>query len=335
MLKILLKIKNWITKANLKLVAIILMVLIALFAVFKIKDYIDNKAMDTYKRQVSGDLTTKEQQIEKQNTALGVAQSQLVTQKQLNAQLSNDKDALSKEYAQFKKDHDLIVKSKDETIAQLQSQINGGTSVVTHTCALPNDCVIAYSWQDTYKRFQLKVPNILVQGNEVFTNTQMFRINGEIDSQQPKDGFLEARRVTINEVYQVTDKDGKITYADIPNSHVTIIDSQFIYTNAPDATKDHFFNPRLIAVGLYNFNDFQLGLGIELLHYKSFGLNTFTAFDVKKFSDSAQHIGILWSPKMFGSIPVNFGIGPSVGTQFNDLFHKWVVGLDVAFYINN
>lgn len=328
-------IKGLISKVSLKAVAIMAIVFLAVYAGFTIKSYFANKELANYQRQLAGDLTAKEQQIEAANAKLGIAQSQLVTQKDLNAKLQSDKDALSKEYAQFKKDHNLIVKSKDETIAQLQAQINGGTSVVTNSCVLPKDCVIGYTWQDTYKRFQLKVPNILIQGNEVFTNSQLFRIEGEIDSQQAKDGFLEARRVTMAEVYATTDKDGKVTYIDIPGSNVNVIDSKFYYANSPAAKTDSFFNPRLIVLGLYDFHSFKPALGIELVHYHNFGLNSFTAIDTQTFANSAQHIGVLWSPKLFGSIPVNFGIGPSVGTEFSNLFKTWVAGLDVAFYLND
>ena len=334
MWKVFTTLKNLVSKANLKLVAITLLVMVAAFTTFKIKAYFDGKELDTYRRQLAGDLTAKEKQIEQQNKVLGLAQSQLVTQKQLNDQLKNDRDALAAEYDKFKKDHDLIVKSKDETIAQLKAQITGGTSVVINSCTLPKDCVIGYQWQDTYGRFKLQVPNILVQGNESFSNTQYFKILGEIDAQNPKTGYLEARRVTISEVYPVT-KDGQTTYNEIPGSVVSVVDSQFVYVNDPTVIKDKFFNPRLVFFGLYDFTGFKGGLGMEVVHYKGFGLNSFTAFDTGDWSKTAQHIGILWSPKMFGTIPMNFGIGPSVGTRFNNLFHSWVVGIDLGFYIND
>ncbi|MFA5023444.1 MAG: hypothetical protein WC523_00605 [Patescibacteria group bacterium] len=287
----------------------------------------------TYQRQVAGQLSDKERELQGLNTTLGISQSQLVTQKELNKKLQADKDSINADFEKFKKEHDLIIKSKDETIAELRQQIIGGQSDTDASgCILSKDCVISYSWADIYNRFQLKDPNIFVKDNEIFSGKQTFVIKGEVYKQ--KNGFLETRRVQLNEVYK-TVENGKDVYKPIPGSKTDIIDASFIYTNEPNSPDNRLFRPRVIGLFGYDFTNLRAGLGAEFMNYKNFGINTHVSVDTKNWKGAEQKLGILYSPKIFGNVELNAAVGASVGTPYTNLLKQYSLSVDLAFYLNN
>jgi len=274
-----------------------------------------NSDLSNYQKQLAGLLSDKERALETANKDLGTANSKLV-------KALSDKDVLTKEFEQFKKDNQLILKSKDEIIATLQSQITGGQSSSNSTCVLPSGCVISYSWKDDFGRFELKVPDVFAKPSvATFTANQSFILKGQVYKQ--KNGFLETRRVELQEVYL----DGK-DYKTVPGSSANIVDSQFQYTDQPPASKS-IFSPRLFLSLGYDFNSIKAGIGAQFIFWRGFGLESHTAFD-KTLKNSTQSLGLLWTP--FDSW--NFGIGPSVSTPFNNLFHSWALNLNVVFYLN-
>lgn len=313
--------------------------------VFKMNSCMKSKyeeQLATYQRQLAGQLSDKERELQELNTQLGLSHSQLVTQEELAKRLAKEKEELDAKFKAFVKQHDLEIASKDETIAKLQQQINGGNSGTEIIgCDLLKEeikksCTISYSWEDALGRFKLKDPNIFISNNEIFTSEQYFKVYGEIWKQ--KNGSLQTRRLVLREMQKMPDG----TFKEIEGAKADIIDSDFVYTNEPfDPTAwtwRDLFRLRFIMgadINLYpSAGKTNLLAGLEFLNYKGFGLNTHTVVNFKDIKTSEQHLGIAYNPKLFGS-QLNLAIGASVGTPFYRMFKDYTIGLDLLFYINN
>lgn len=302
--------------------------------------YKQNDKVQTYNRQLEGNLTVVEKQLETANSEIGTLNSQLLDQKNLTAYWQKNKENTDKAFDAFKKKYNLEIASMDKTIADLEQQIHGGDTTVVVTnpdvCKDLSKCVIEYSWQDTYHRFQLKDPNIFKKGDENFTANQTFKIYGEVWRQ--KDGSLETRRLVLSEVH----KNDKGDYENIPDAKAKIVSSDFKYTNPPALKTDwnwkDLFTLRGIALGSINLlpdtGNLNLGLGIEFMHYKGLGLGTYTALDFQHPENIAQHISLEYTPKLFGKT-LNVGVFASVGTPFVHFFNAYQVNAGLIFYLNN
>jgi len=273
------------------------------------------------------------------NHELGVLHSQLRSQDELMKQIKKDKEEVDKNFEKFKKKHNLIIKSKDLTIAKLEQQIDGGNSGVDldPSCDDFRKCVVGYSWSDHLGRFKLLDPNIFEPDNEVFTANQLFKIYGEVWSQ--KDGSLQIRRLVLREVY--LGEDGE--YKPIIDAKAEIVDSDFQYHNPPPDPRIKsswldLFRLRGIALGSVTaFPDIgqtKLGLGLEFFSVSGFGINTHTALDFRNIKKTEQRLGVEYSPSIFG-VDLNVAIGFSAGTSFMHMFKDYSLNVDVLFYLNN
>ena len=285
-----------------------------------------NNTQAEYNKQLNGQLSTKEVELQKFRADLGLSQAQLLTQKELTERVQKDRDELDKNFQKFVKEHNLKISSRDKTIAELQQVIQGGTTTVV----VANDnCVgpILYSWEDNLKRFKLQDPDIFTQNNETFTSSQLFKVLGEVYVQ--KKGFLKVHRLVLREVYKKEDG----TFADIPDAKAKIILGEFLYSNEPE-TEELFGFKAIAVVGFTGLNNnLASGLGVEFLSYKQFGLSSFTFLNTKQFSNSEQHLGLNYRLKLFGQ-QTNLGIGTSIGTPFNKVFDKYSLAVNAIFYIN-
>lgn len=301
---------------------VIPIVVAAGLAVFNIHQCRNNDKLDTYNRQLSGQLTEKERKLQEFNKELGIAKSELVTHKELVDRLKYDNEEISDAFDKFIEEHDLQIKSRDVTIASLRRKLKNGISAVDvgEFCNQIGDkCVISYSWHDDLNRFSLVDPNIFKPGDEVFTTNQFFKIYGTIWKQ--KSGFLETRKLTLKELYKDTDG----TYKEVPDAEAEILDSNFVYDSAPVITEEwewtDLFTLRPVFLAsvkfLPNTGDVEYGAGIEIIGYRPWGLglNTHTSLNFNHPEEIGQYIGISYTP-MFFDIPVNFGLSLSVGTPF-------------------
>jgi len=302
-----------------------------------------NSRLETYKRQVEGQLSEQERELQKMRTDLGVSRSELITQQELVERLKKDKEEVDKDFEEFKEKHNLIIKSRDRTIASLKQRLEGGTTDVVVSedeegCkGLEDRCVISYNWADHLGRFKLQDPNIFQKDNEIFESEQIFKIYGEIYEQ--KDGSLQIRRLVLREVFE--DENGE--YKPISDAKADIVDSQFDYHNPPPSEQLDFnwkdlFRLRAIALGSVttfpDSGDLRLGLGLEFFSWKGLGVNTHVAFDFKDAKKIEPRLGLAYNPTIFGK-ELNLAIGVSAGTPFANMFKDYSVNLDLIFYINN
>jgi hypothetical protein len=299
------------------------------------------QSLETYKRQLAGQLSDKERDLQALHAELGIAHSELVSKEELAKRLEKEKNEIDKKFQEFVKQHDLEIASKDETIAKLNQIITGGSS---GTSILGCDtlkesikkCTIAYNWEDPLKRFKLKDPNIFELNNEIFSSEQIFKVYGEI--WQQKDGSLKTRRMVLREVQKLGDG----TYKDIEGAKAEIVDSNFVYQNEPsnihNATWKDLFRLRVIAsadIHIYpNPGQTNLGLGVEFFNYKGFGINTHTAFNFKDILMSEPRLGVAYNPHIFDT-ELNLAAGISVGSPFAKFLKDYSATFDLIFYINN
>ena len=89
-----------------------------------------NGRLETYKRQVQGQLSDKERELQEAHHEKGLLQSELITRDELEKRLEEDKEEVDKEFDKFKKEHNLVIKSRDKTIVSLKQQLKGGTTEV-------------------------------------------------------------------------------------------------------------------------------------------------------------------------------------------------------------
>lgn len=288
--------------------------------------------LETYKRQLSGQLTDKERELQEANHEVGMLQSKLVKQSELAKLENEEKD---KKFDALKKEYNLRIKSRDRTIAKLKQKIGGETEVVIgEECTNLENCVISYNWEDHLKRFKLQDPNIFEKGNEVFESEQLFKIYGEIYEQE--DGSLQTRRLVLREVFQ--DEDGE--YKPIPDAKADIIDSDFQYHNPPTIDTewhwtDLFTISPIAVISATAYPDsgaLKLGVGMEFFQWSGLGVNTHTAMDFKDIKKWEHRIGLQYRPTI-SEKKLNLAIGASAGTPYYKLGQEWSFNVDLLFYL--
>ncbi len=312
------------------------------------------KAMDIYKRQMSGQLTTQEQQFEQANQELGIAKSQLMSQDALLQAAKNDKIASNAALEAFKKKYNADLESYQRTIAQLTQQLQNGKTIVKDTdIRKPTDAVpdkqfdhiidpkttkLSYEWDSGDGRFILSDPDVFISGNETFKLQQNFRITGEIYKE--KAGFLQTSRLTLEEVVSDgNNSDGTPKYKTVNTAKV--VDSKFNYTEvAPDAwvPKKGVFRLTGIVTGNLGFNNgltprFLLGTGLEFLQIKGLGIGIQLYLDVNKWQESGFGISLSYRPTIRGT-QLNIGLTAGLATQFQQPFQSYIpmAGIEVFLW---
>jgi hypothetical protein len=315
-----------------------------------------DKAMELYKRQMSGQLTDKEKALESANYQLGIAESKFMKQSDLLKAAQADKIQTTAEFEKFKKQYRLELESYQKTIAQLQQQIHGGTTTVVNggEPRLPTDpkpdkqfdkpidprtSKLGYDWKSSDGRFELQDPDVFSSNNETFKLQQNFRITGEI--YREKAGFLKTQRLTLEEVLpDGKNADGSVKYKTVAVAKV--VDSKFDYSErAPDS-----WVPRKGVFGLWgvvsaNFalNNglnprFLLGTGVEFLNWKGLGLGVQLYLDTNVWQDSGFGIDLAYRPT-FKNTTLNIAIDVGIATQFRQPFQSYIPMVGLKFYLWN
>lgn len=294
----------------------------------------ENKALQTYQRQLQGQLDDSERYLQEANNKLGVAQSELLTQQELNDRLKKEKEEVDKDFEAFKKHYNLIIQEKDLTIARLRQQIEGGSSDTnTDQCeGISENCIISYGWSDSLSRFTLQDPNIFEQDNELFTANQTFKILGQVYKQ--KDGSLKTKRIVLREMYKDGDK-----YKEVPNGKAEILESHFEYSNEPFPTNTKWYDifelrPIIVASlnGIPDPGRTNLGLGVGFLNWHGMGLNTQVSLDFTNAKKIEHRLGISYSPKIKDK-QLNVAFGLSAGSPYYKFLKQYSISGDLIFYL--
>lgn len=314
-----------------------------------------DQELQLYKRQMAGQLTTKEQQLEAANNALGIAQSKLLSQSDLLKAYEADKIKTNADFEKFKKQYQLQIDSYQKTIAQLEQQLKGGTVVVSggeprqptdpkpdkqfDKPIDPQKSKLAYDWKSNDGRAEFQDPDVFSSGNETLTLHQNFVITGEIYKQ--KTGFLKTERLQLDEVVLTgKNKDGTPVYKTVASAK--IVDSKFNYTEqSPDTWVPHKGVFGLWGVVSANFalNNglnprFLLGTGIEFLNWKGLGLGTQLYLDTNVWQDSGFGIDLAYRPTIKGAT-LNLAIDIGLATQFRQPFQSYIPMIGIKFYLWN
>jgi len=321
-----------------------IIIAVALFGGFQI-NYCSrakaNERYETYKRQVQGQLTEKEQKLQQANAKIGLMKSKLLSEKDLTKHWKENKEESDEELEKIVKEHNLQIKSMDRTIASLKQTIHGGqTEVLVEAgedglCENIETCVVQYNWSDQLGRFKLKDPNIFEKNNETFESNQLFKVYGEVYEQ--KDGSLQTRRLSLREVTQ----NEKGEYEIVPGGKADIIDSEFTYSNKPLLEEEwhwsQLFTLRAIALGSLEVvpegGDLRLGVGLEWFNWEGLGINVNVGFDFDDPKNIAPYLGVSYSPQFF-DFDFNLGLGASIGTPFYRFFQEYTFKIDLIFYLH-
>lgn len=296
-------------------------------------------AMNTYKRQVAGELSDNERDLQRAHKEIGIMESRLTTQEKLTSKWKLSSSRKNKALKRFIKKHKLKIKSMDTTIVSLRQKINGGSTVVTiitddDRCSEATDkCIISYDWNDDLDRFKLSDPNIFTDGDESFESEQVFKIYGEIYEQS--DGSLQTRRLVLKEV--TLNSGGK--YEPINDVESNIISSNFTYTNSPIISdtgwKDSFRLSPVILGSLSAYPDSgstRLGLGVQFFSWSGFGINTHIGFSFKDAEKMEHRLGFVYRPTLLKK-RLNFAIGTSIGSPYVHFGDRWSRNVDLLFYL--
>jgi hypothetical protein len=286
------------------------------------------------------EATNKNHQLDIQslNEDLGLADSELTSQKALTEQYKSE---LTKKDADFEKEREkykLEIRSKDRLIANLQGKTEGGSSGTGTVVACPGlppnkQLSIEYHWQDTLKRFHLEDPDIFVQNNETFTYSQNIKVKGEVF--KDKTGNLQVRRVTVEEVT----KDGQ----PIKDSAVSIVESKFDYVNEKLEEKQKKLIDVFTFRPLATFDiALQPGIGFEVANlgryvdYTNIGIYGKVSADVSdplggSLQNSRLGIGLDYH-FVPPAVKTNFAVGAAVNLPFNKLGSP-VITVDAILYL--
>ena len=228
--------------------------------------HLESEALQKYNRQLKGELTAKEKEMQSLNLQLNVLNAELLS----SESLKDDHDKILKalglrdsEFAKFRKKHKLEIESYTETIFNLKRQITEGSNQTTVVVVnddgttepfdpskhLKPNQKINYEYKDVYGTVHLYDPDIATSGDEVLTLNQQFKIFGEI--YRETNGNLKTQRLTLEEIHKT--ENGEVIV--LRKLELDEEQAQFKYTIEPPASDDHFFEFNLIANVGYNFND--------------------------------------------------------------------------------
>lgn len=289
-------------------------------------------------------LAAHKSQIMNFNEKLNQAQSNLKKQTALKQKFEDEVEKLDSQVKQIIADYEMKLVARDKTIASLKGKISGGNTVVTVKSDVADEVEkgeISYEWSDKSKRFHLFDPNIFKQNDETFAYNQSFSIRGLVFSDET--GNIQIKNIEIIEVVPVSNDDGTIKYVEVTDSSVTLIDSQFDYTNNLQTVEEwRWYDP--VSLRLLASIDTQLypGVGVEifnigrLLPYMNIGVAPKLSLNLSdplngSLQKSTLGVGIVYNliPPL---IDTNLGIGVSLNTPFDNL-GKMILTLDATFYL--
>ena len=304
----------------------------------------------TYKRQVDGQLTQKEQQLEDANSSLGIAKSQFLQEQDLVKALQEDGIKTSAALEAYEKKYDLEVDSASKTIAILQEQLKGkSTTTITDPTTPPthdpqfshlidpSKDVLSYKWNSGDGRFALTDDNIFnSNSNKTFKLSQSFRITAQV--LREKAGFLKTEALTMEEVVEDgKNADGSVKYKVVGDAKV--VDSEFKYSERPPtdlhAKKGMFGLWGTISgnLGLINGTQphFLLGTGLNFIQWQGLGLGVNLYLDTKTYQTSSFGIAATYRPTIKGT-ELNFALNAGIATEFIAPFATYTPILGVSFF---
>lgn len=310
------------------------------------------KELDLYKRQISGQLTTAEQNLESANTNLNISQSKLLSEADLLKAAQSDGITSAKALDDFKSQYQLQLQSYQKTIAQLKESNHGGTtsvSVVARNLIDPRPAstptlidsskdIVPYIWKSLDGRFELDDPDIFIANNEIFKSNQNFRVVGQVFKQ--KSGFLETQHLTLEEVIvDGKNYDGTTKYTTIGTA--TIVDSTFKYSeDSPDTFWPHkgYFGVWPVISANFALNNnilnprFMLGTGLDFLSIKGFGIGIQAYLDTSIWQESGFGVSADYRPSI-GSHQLNIAVNIGIATQFKAPFQSIIPMAGISFLL--
>ncbi|MBZ4415749.1 hypothetical protein [Myxococcus sp. RHSTA-1-4] len=269
-----------------------------------------------YQRQLSGELSAKEKEIEAPDPELDLARARLETRAQLEQQYRAQLTKKDEDFEAFRKSHGLRVQSLSNALFELQQQARNGTAKaqVVEPASRPGECApdlgqtpIAYEYADADGRVRLTDPNIWLQGDERLTLTQRFRVRGTVLRQV--DGSLMTDRV---ELIEISPKgEGKPREL----ARAALEDASFSYANAPhEVPPPGGSSPSwMVTLAASPDTDFSLRFGpsARLVRLGRVGFAAGLTSDFKSLEGTGAEAFLTYTPSVGGRV-LNLALGGGI-----------------------
>jgi hypothetical protein len=298
---------NWLKK-NWPLVVVVLLVVAAVY-IYHLHELLKvQEAQQTYERQLRGQLDENERKMQALNVELNTARAQIVPQDELEKRYKAQLDERDKAFEQFRKDHDLQVKSYSDALYALEQTVKGGkTTVVVHDAPQPGSCPVPgtqpahdqteYTYEDPDKRVNLYDPDIFTPDNEVLKLHQNFRLNVTVAEQRK--GYLQTQRAVLTEV--APQPDGG--YKEL--GEAKLVDAKYTYTpiQSPPPPKDKGLDMSVMASVGSTFaseNPLVFGGAVNVVRYKTWGLAAGLVSDFASRAGTSPDAFVTYRPRVAG-----------------------------------
>lgn len=268
--------------------------------------FILSQQNSNYYRQLNGLLTKQERELLEAKETIGQLSSDINTYKELQEKFNNTTLAQNKELEKYIAKYNLQLETLTNLYANLNNQANTGNAGAT-----PNGDKIAYHWEDTYKRFNLDVPNIYSKENIKFTYNQNFKLEVAGLVQNPKDGLL---KVQVAKLYELDPKGNIITEARIDLDKSTFDFKPVIYGDTKSG----------IPINLGVSNDGFLALSVGLYRYKALELASGLGGDK---NTQFAYLGVNYFPTL-SFLESKVSVGANIGLDNNGK-KKYFISLNI------
>ena len=290
--------------------------------------YNEIKSSKKQLRQISGLLSEKEQELQKQHLEFQVLESKLKANikdleegsEKLRAKYLETDSAFQK----FVREHDLQIKSYQRANYRLRQRIESNrgaepnVTIVTNEGSCEENTEVQYRYEEKHGRVILETPNCLKEGGEVLTLNQSFVVYGEV--YQQKDGALEISNLTLTEI----DPNGK----GIVISKAKLEGGDFKYhPHKPSPKPEKPFNI-IAGIGFDKEGYGLVSLGVSPLKYKEAYLSlNYLLYEQRKTDRHQMSIRLGWRPNLMAG-DLNLGLSVGVSTPVNQLAPQYTLTFD-------
>ncbi|MFP2903803.1 hypothetical protein ACLESD_01780 [Pyxidicoccus sp. 3LFB2] len=269
-----------------------------------------------YERQLRGELSDKERQLQALDARLHLASSKLTTQQELEDQYQTQLAQRDRELEDFRRQHQLQVRSLSTSVHSLSQTVRNGTTEVRGLppasapdgTSAPERPIISYTYAAPNGRIQLSDPDIQSPGDETLTLSQRFLVEGVVFQQA--DGALMTERLSLSEVTPRADGSWEVL------AEAELVDARFTYASAPPPASSPargLLSLSLMATMGTTFQSDRAvvsGLSLHLLRLGRFGLATGLLSDFGSLEGTGASAFLTWRPSLAGrDLNVLLGVG--------------------------
>lgn len=290
-----------------------------------------NNLDETFKRQISGNLTKIEQRLQEADSRWHTINSELVQERELDKLVKQELNGATEQIKALKSYYKLQTKSFEEYTFEFNRVIESTKETIGNlirtipVAACSSGKPIPYSFVLLHKsgqkeRIRLDDWDICRQGNERLTLNQAFTVKAVGYVQ--RDGFLETKQVFVNEIDPMTKEV-------IDSIAVDANASKFVYSVA--RLPQQKFS-RLNLLVSYD-SRYALGVGLQFLRLARVGAKVgyHHNFETDDKDLRSRVSGGLVYHLRGKKLKTNLGLGAGVSTPVQNLGKPWLGYAEITF----